>query len=327
MSTPAPTVRSLALPVAPAAFFAMTLGFAGTGNAWRVATTVWGLPPQVGELLELLAVLSFVWWMAVYINKWVRHRDIALAEARDPVQSAFLALIPGSTILVALALHRYDDSTGRALFWIGSTGNIAYGAYRLSRLWVDEHQPAQIASPIFLSFSASILVNALVAGRLGYTNYGWMLFGIGGVSWLVMDSVIAQQLATGGLSAKTRSFMGIYLVPSVLALAAFQALGGAETSPALSYALTGYALFLALALAMAWRWLREQAFGAGHWAYTFGVATLAQGLLLMVGRTHDPVLNVVAALVFGSSLLLTASVAIGSLRLLARGAYYPPRPV
>jgi tellurite resistance protein len=133
-------------------------------------------------------------------------------------------------------------------------------------------------------------------------------------------------LATGGLSAKTRSFMGIYLVPSVLALAACQALGGAETSPALSYALTGYALFVALALAMAWRWLREQAFGPGYWAYTFGVATLAQGLLLMVGRTHDPVLNVVAALVFGVSLLLTASVAIGSLRLLARGTYFPPRP-
>jgi tellurite resistance protein len=326
MSTPALTARPLALPLAPASFFAMTLGLAETGNAWRLATSVWDLPPLAGEALQLAAVLSFAWWLALYVNKWVRHRDAAIAEARDPVQSAFLALIPESVILVALALHPYDDGAARLLFWVGSAANIAYGAFRLSRLWTQEHQPAQIAPPLFLTFTASILVNALVAGLFGYTQYGWMLFGIGAVSWLVMDSTIAQQLATGGLAARTRNFMGIYMAPSVVALAACQVLGGGETSPALSLALTGYALFLTLALAMAWRWLREQAFAAGYWAYTFGVATLAQGLLLMVERTHDPVLNVVAAAVFAVSLLLTASVAIGTLRLFARGTYYPPKP-
>jgi tellurite resistance protein len=326
MSTPALAARPLALPIAPASFFAMTLGLAETGNAWRLATAVWGVPPQVGEVLQLLAVLSFIWWLALYVNKWIRHRDAAVAEARDPVQSAFLALVPESVILVALALSPYDDATARALFWVGSAANIAYGAYRLSRLWTTEHQPAQIAPPIFLTFTASILVNALVAGLFGYTAYGWMLFGVGAVSWLVMDSAIAQQLATGSLAARTRNFMGIYMAPSVVALAAYQVLGGAQASTAFGLALTGYALFLAVALVMAWRWLREQAFAAGYWAYTFGVATLAQGLLLMVERTHDPVLNTVAAVVFGLSLLLTAAVAVGSVRLLARGAYYPPRP-
>jgi tellurite resistance protein len=325
MSTPALAARPLALPIAPASFFAMTLGLAETGNAWRLATAVWGVPPQVGEVLQLLAVLSFIWWLALYVNKWIRHRDAAAAEARDPVQSAFLALIPESVILVALALSPYDDAAARVLFWIGSAANIAYGAYRLSRLWMTEHLPAQIAPPIFLTFTASILVNALVAGLFGYTAYGWMLFGVGAVSWLVMDSAIAQQLATGGLAARTRNFMGIYMAPSVVALAAYQVLGGAQASTAFSLALMGYALFLAVALAMAWRWLREQPFAAGYWAYTFGVATLAQGLLLMVERTHDPVLNTVAAVVFGLALLLTAAVAVGSLRVLARGAYYPPR--
>ena len=326
MSTPALSARPLALPIAPASFFAMTLGLAETGNAWRLASAVWGVPAQVGEVLQLLAVLSFAWWLALYLNKWIRHRDAALAEARDPVQSAFLALIPESVILVALAVSPYDDGAARVLFWVGSAANIAYGAYRLSRLWTQAHEPAQIAPPIFLTFTASILVNALVAGLFGYTAYGWMLFGIGAVSWLVMDSAIAQQLATGGLAVRTRNFMGIYMAPSVVALAAYQVLAGADANPAFSLALTGYALFLALALVLAWRWLREQAFAAGYWAYTFGVATLAQGLLLMVEHTHDPVLNLVAAGVFGLSMLLTAAVALGSLRLLARGAYYPPRP-
>lgn len=326
MSTPALTARPLALPLAPASFFAMTLGLAETGNAWRLASPVWGLPPLVGELLQGCAVLSFAWWLALYVNKWMRHREAAVAEARDPVQSAFLALIPESVILVALAAHPYDDGAARLLFWTGSAANLVYGAWRLSRLWTQDHQPAQLAPPLFLTFTASVLVNALVAGLIGYVTVGWMLFGIGVVSWVVMDSVIAQQLATGGLAARTRNFMDIYMAPSVVALAAYQVLGGVDTSPALSLALTGYALFLALALAMAWRWLREQAFAAGYWAYTFGVATLAQGLLLlMVERTHDPVLNGVAIVVFGVSLLLTASVAVGSVRLFVRGAYYPPK--
>ncbi|WP_394790678.1 hypothetical protein [Rhodoferax sp.] len=311
------------LPLLPASFFAMTLGLAETGNAWRFAVPLWGLPPLVGELLQALAALSFIWLLALYTLKWLRHPAAARAEARDPVQSAFLALMPESLILMALAVLPYADGLAHALFWLGSAANLGYGAFRLASLWSDPREPVHSVPPLFLTFTASVLVNAIAAGVLGYNAYGWMLFGIGGVSWLVLDSVIAQQLVHGQLAVKTRNFMGIYMAPSVVALVAYQVLSGSDLHPAVVYALAGYALFLAAALLLAVRWLREQDFAPGYWAYTFGVATLAQGLMLMAQRSAEPLLHGLAATLFGLSLLLTAAVAVGSLRLMLRGAYFP----
>ena len=312
------------LPLAPASFFAMTLGLAETGNAWRFATATWGLNPAFGEVLQLLSALSFLWWMALYVNKWIRHRQAALTEARDPVQSAFLALIPESLILMALALQPYAIGGAQVLFWIGSAANLLYGAYRMAATWTDERQGGDSVPPLFLSYTASVLVNALAAGLLGHTSFGWMLFGIGVVSWLVLDSVLTQQLAVGGLAVKTRNFMGIYMAPSVVALVAYQVLAGDALSLPFTYALTGYALFLAAAMIFAYRWLREQPFAGGYWAYIFGIATLAQGLMLGARHSHDPLLDTLAMLAFAITLLATGSVAVGTIRLLAKGAYYPP---
>ena len=95
--------QKVTLPLAPASFFAMTLGLAETGNAWRNAAALWNLPAYFGEVLEGLAVLSFLWWLTLYCNKWIQHKKAALIEFNDPVQSSFIALIPESVILNAIA--------------------------------------------------------------------------------------------------------------------------------------------------------------------------------------------------------------------------------
>ena len=311
----------------PASFFALTLGLAETGNAWRFAYNLWALPPLAGEVLQMLAVLSFLLFLALYAHKWMAHRAAAMAETRDPVQSAFLALIPESLILVALALHPYSLDLARPLFWIGSAVNVGYGAWRLAAHWSAKRDAAQIVPPLFLPYTASVLVNALAAGLFGYTDYGWMLFGAGAISWLILDSAITHQLMTGGLADKTRNFMGIYSAPPVVALVAYQVLAGADANAAVTYALAGYALFVFAGLAFAMPWLAQQDFAPGYWAYTFGIATLGQGLMLMVEHSQSRVLEAVAGAVFAATLLLVLYVAIGSLRLLARGSYFPAAPL
>jgi tellurite resistance protein len=212
------------------------------------------------------------------------------------------------------------------LFWIGSAANVAYGAWRLATHWSRQRDAAQIVPPLFLPYTASVLVNALAAGVFGYTDYGWMLFGAGGISWIILDSTIAHQLMTGGLADKTRNFMGIYSAPPVVALVAYQILAGADASTAVTCALSGYALFVFAGLALAAPWLAKQDFAPGYWAYTFGLATLAQGLMLMAGSRPNAVLEATAGVVFATTLLLVLYVSWGSLRLLARGAYFPPAP-
>ncbi|MFZ0599646.1 MAG: hypothetical protein WAM46_21845, partial [Flavobacterium sp.] len=127
--------QKITLPIAPASFFAMTLGLAETGNAWRNATTLWNLPSYIGETFEALSVISFLWWLTLYCNKWIQHRKLAISEFNDPVQSSFLALIPESIILMAITVHIYNLPISISLFWTGSVLNLIYGAYKLSGLW------------------------------------------------------------------------------------------------------------------------------------------------------------------------------------------------
>jgi len=311
------------LPIAPASFFAMTLGLAETGNAWRNASVLWKLPSYIGEVLEGLSILSFIWWLTLYINKWMQHRKLAVTEFNDPVQSSFLALIPESIILMALAVHIYSITIADYLFWIGSVLNLLYGAYHLSKLWTKERHTEQTTPSLFLTFTASIMVNALAAGILGYNHYGYLLLGIGTISWLIMDSVITQQLTVGGLGAKTRNFMGIYMAPAVILFVAYQVLAEDLISLPITYALMGYALFIFAAITLAFNWLREQAFAPGYWAYTFGIATLSQGLSIFALKATEPAVAITALIIFCVMNLVVLLVAIGSLKLIFKGNYYP----
>jgi tellurite resistance protein len=310
-------------PLAPASFFAMTLGLAETGNAWRNASTLWHLSAWVGEVLEALAIASFVVWIAIYINKWISYKAEAKREFHDPVQASFLALIPESIILIALAWVSYHAATATCFFWVGSVLNLLYGAYRLSTLWTMDREQGQTTPSLFLTFTASILVNALAAGIFGYTSYGFALLGIGTIAWLVLDSVITHQLIVGGLAAKTRNFMGIYMAPSVVIFVAYQVLSGEQSNLSISYALAGYAVFIVVALGFAFRWLREQAFAPGYWAYTFGIATLSQGLSLLCLKADNPVVQLLAVAAFVLTNVVLVAVVIGSVRLLAKGQYFP----
>jgi tellurite resistance protein len=229
-------------------------------------------------------------------------------------------------ILIALALQPYSLGLAAPVFWIGSATNLLFGAWRLAAHWNSQRTAAQIVPPLFLPYTASVLVNALAAGVFGYIDYGWMLFGIGAISWLILDSNITHQLMTGGLADKTRNFMGIYSAPPVVALVAYQVLSGPDANAAVTWALAGYALFVFAGLALASRWLAQQDFAPGYWAYTFGVATLGQGLMLMLEHHQNGVLEVVAGVVFAATLLLVLYVAAGSLRLLAKGSYFPAAP-
>ena len=71
-----------------------------------------------------------------------------------------------------------------------------------------------------------------------------------------MDSVITQQLTIGGLGAKTRNFMGIYMAPAVILFVAYQVLAGENLSIPIAYGLMGYALFIFVAITFALKWLK-----------------------------------------------------------------------
>lgn len=307
----------------PASFFGMVLGLVGLGSDWRLAARLWALPAWIGEAVMGVAVTVWLVLVLLHAAKWIWHRSAARAELCHPVQGCFVALGFVSTMLVALAVQPYARGLAQALFFVGAIGALAFTAWRHGGLWRGGRDAAATTPVVYLSFVAGGFVTAIVAGALGWADWGQLFFGAAVFGWLALESVILQRLFTGAaLPAALQPTLGIQLAPPAVGLVAYLAV--TEGAPGLAaQMLLGYALVQALILLRLLPWLREPGFGAGWWAVTFGVAALALGAERMLERGAQGPVEFLAPLLFVAANLVIGGIAIGSLVLLARGRLLP----
>ena len=123
----------------PASYFGIVLGLAGLGGAWRHAAHVWGLPGVVGEILMLVAAVTWLLLLALYAAKWLHARADALQELGHPVQCCFVGLIGVATMLVATAALPYSRVAAVILFILGAAFTIAFA------VWLSYNDPYWIA--------------------------------------------------------------------------------------------------------------------------------------------------------------------------------------
>ena len=102
---PGPPTWSVVVParaLVPASFFAIVLGTIGLGNAWRVATKLWGLPAAIGETIIALGAIVWMSLLILYSRKWIVAPEAARRELEDPVQCCFVGLIGVTGLLTFL---------------------------------------------------------------------------------------------------------------------------------------------------------------------------------------------------------------------------------
>ena len=304
--------------VLPASFFAMVLGLSGLGNAWRVATRLWGLPHWIGEAILLLAASVWAFLILMYAAKWVWHREAAQAEANHPIQCCFIALAPASTVLISIAVLPYSRPAAIALFTAGALGTIAFTVWRHGGLWRGARDPSTTTPVLYLPAVGGSFIVATAAGALGWHEWGQLAFGVGMLAWLALESVILHRLlVVEALAPPLRPTLGIHLAPPAVGLVAY--LGVTPGEPGLfALMLLGYALMQGLIVLRLLPWIRKQAFGPGYWAFTFGVADLALGAELLVSRGATGPAADLAPMLFVVANLVIGSIAIASIAQLAR---------
>lgn len=70
-------------------------------------------------------------------------------------------------------------------------------------------------------------------------------------------------------------------------------------------------------------WIFQQPFSAPYWAFTFGIAALAQAALRFAERGHGPI-STAAPYIFAMATAIIGSIALGTVWLLLRGKLIPP---
>jgi tellurite resistance protein len=315
------------LPAIPVSFFSIAVGLLALGNAWRAAVRLWALPAWAAAAVSAIGLVVWGALLVLYALTWLRHGAQARAELQHPLQSSFVALVPVSSLLAAVALQPLAPALGFAVFIVALLASLGIGAWLFGRIWQGGLTPELVTPAVYLPAVAQNFVAALAAAVFGWPQVGLWFFGAGLLSWLAIESTILNRLGTrGALPAAMRPLLGIQLAPPVVGGVAWMALGqpGADASSDLfAQALLGYGLYQALLLARLLPWIRAQGFTPSYWGFSFGVAALPTLAMRLAAHGGDGAVQWLAPIAFAVANAIVLALVVGTLRLWIGGRLLP----
>ncbi len=310
----------------PASFFGIAVGMLALANAWRVGDRLWALPPEVAHGLTLAALATWLVVTGFYARKWLQDAAAAKAELQHPVQSAFVALLPVSSLLASMALIPYSHELALGVFVVAAVGQVALSVWLQGRFWQGDRAPETVTPAAYLPTVGQNFVAATAASTFGFHDLGLLFFGVAALSWLALESVILNRAAVhDAMAPALRPTLGVQLAPPVVGGVAWMSLNGG-TPDVVALALLGYGAYQALMLARLLPWIADhngRRFSPSYWAFSFGVGALPT-LAMRVAEAHKSALvDGLAPVLFGVSNLVFAVLIVKTLVLLVQGRLLP----
>src|SRR6266700_2571637 len=183
---------------------------------------------------------------------------------------------------LAGSLYRLPAGIGDALFLVAAVvfllffvatvllGGWYTGQWIVAALDTDKFGPAY-----FLPTVAGGILGADGAASFGLIGLGWMSFGIGMITWLMLGAIILNRLYfRPGLAAALIPMLAIVIVPPVIEGNAYFVLTGGRID-LLAYVLAGYAVLMALVQLRLVPLYFKLTFSPGFWSFTFSYAATA----------------------------------------------------
>jgi tellurite resistance protein len=307
--------------------FANPFGIAGLAIVWRLMAGGYGTPLAVTDALSIVA---FAIWLPLTLGalwRWGTVRGSLLDEFRDPVYSPFLSLpaIIGMMLAVGLGLH--GTQPAKTLFIAFFVLTIGLGGWLTGEWVLGEIDEARFHPGYYLPTCAGGFIGAEGCGLFRLESLGWLAFGLGVISWLILASQVSGRLFfIRLLPSELVPTMAIELATPAVAGAAWFQLHGEAPDP-VAYMLAGYAglmLLVQLRLLPIYARLR---FSAGFWSFTFSWCAAAALGIRWLQATDPPGASAYATIVAGAVSLLVAVIALRSLQALGavRGTVGPTR--
>ncbi|WP_432991633.1 hypothetical protein [Dactylosporangium sp. CA-233914] len=285
MSTP-PTTGSPAS-ITPN-LFGIAYGVAGLAVGWRYAAQVGLAPALVSDIIFAVAAVVWLALLAGYVAQVPRRPGRWRAELAHPVFGPFVALIPIVGMLLGIGLLPSSPAAGRWLLGVFITVTIALAGW-VTGQWITEGvEPEQLHPGYVLPAVAGGLIAAIGAALAGWTGLARTFFGLGLVSWLVLEAIIVSRLyLRGPLPAPLRPTLAIEAAPPALAGLAYLAITHGRAD-AVTFALGGYTLLAVMVQVRLIGLYRKLSFTLGFWAFAFPYAAVATFTLHWIDYARPP---------------------------------------
>jgi tellurite resistance protein len=293
--------------------FAIPFGIAGLAIVWRLMAGDFGAPLAVTDALSIIAAAIWLPLSAGALWRWTTVRGSFAAEIDDPVYSPFLSLpvIIGMMLAVGLGLHGTDPAKGIFIFFFVLT--IGFGGWLTGEWVLGEIDETRFHPGYYLPTCAGGFIGAEGCGLFGMPSLGWVAFGLGVISWLILASQVSGRLFfIGRLPEELVPTMAIELATPCVAGAAYFQLAG-ETPEPVAYMLAGYAALMLLVQLRLLPIYARLRFTPGFWSFIFSWCAAAALGIRWLDATEPPGASTYAALIAAAASLLVAAVAARSL--------------
>jgi tellurite resistance protein len=305
----------------PPNFFSITMGLAGLAGAWRLAGNLYGFPAQIGDILYLTTAMVYLLLVIVFAAKLVLTWKTIIAEFNHPVMGPFNSLLPITGMLLAVGLEPHAHYVAQAMFLVFLTVTLLLGGWMTGRWIASKLDGDAIHSGYILPTVAGGLIGSDGLARFGIAELGWMSFGAGIISWLLLGSIILNRLfSRPSLPSALIPTLAIEVAPPVVAGNAYFLLTGGSVN-ILTYMLAGYAVLMILMQLRLLPVYSKLAFTPSFWSFTFPYAAVAVYTMRWINLEHPIGAMLMGRTVLAAVTLLTSGIALRSLVALRQGKF------
>jgi tellurite resistance protein len=307
----------------PPNFYAIAFGLVGLARVWHLAGSLYGLSAGISEALFLVAAVVFLLFFAALVIKLMLAPKTILADLADSAIGPFFSLLPITGMLLAVGLEPYAFAAARVLFLVFFVATVLLGGWYTGQ-WIVAALDADTFGPAyFLPTVAGGILGADSAASFGLTGLGWLSFGIGMISWLMLGPIILNRLYfRPGLPVALIPTLAVVIVPSVIAGNAYFMLTGGRIDP-LAYVLAAYTVLMALVQLRLVPLYLKLTFSPGFWAFTFSYAATAAYALRWIHLEQFAEAALLGYVVIAAITLFIGAIALRSLVALWRGKFLP----
>lgn len=304
--------------------FGIPVGLLALAGAWRRAQGFgWPSAQPIAQGLAWTAVVMLAVLLLLYAGKCLHHPRIFAAEFTHPLVGSIMALVPVSLLLCTVYFGA-PGHDGWLLFTLLTLVLQGVIAIRIVAMLTTGALPVVAVTPaLYVPPVAGGFVGGMALSALGYPGWAALLFGMGLVSWALLEVRVLNGLFEGVMPEALRPTVGLELAPASVATLAAGTIWPLLPGDVLIVGL-GIAAGPIVAVAARYKWWTRVPFAIGFWSFSFPVAALAGAVIEVVRRGGWPPL--VGGIALACSSLVFAFLGLKTISLTLSGKLFPAAP-
>lgn len=305
----------------PVTMLAGILAFFGTGTAWDIAITSFGMPSVISKLFLGFGLGFALAVIGLYASRHARHPSSLREDLYHPRRGNFLAAAPLGLLMIIETFAVQLDAIADGIWIAACLMTVAVSAMILNQ-WLSRRFHPEEVSPAWFLPSTGLLIVPITGAPLGYPDLSWMFFGVGMLLWIGLLPITLHRLMfCSPLSPVLLPDLFLLIVPPTLGCIAITRLNGGYMDD-ISVALLGFSLLILLFLMPRWRRFVSQPFGMPWWCCSLTMGFLATASMLYYDQNGHWASGILAAAMLTLSTVATIVITILSLKAFATGRMF-----